>query len=399
MYMDEHRVTPLLPDKTVDSAWWRQKKVWVSAAMLAALVVAVVSWWLLKSPPPGPSSQEIPSGQQAKASLYKGSYVGDLTSETTLENIAISSLGAQGIDIDPKTGQVYIGAFAGLSNKCLNQPGLSGGTLSVVDPAQKKEIASVTTDGAPIWPAVGASRNKVYVAASTGSVAVHELGTGKKLSSINLGGLPHMPAILGNIMVVSNTYNQSQTYYSAINLDTEKELGHYTGPKLPHPIVIDEKLKRAYMMGVEDAGIVAIDMTTGQPIETFKLEGGRGQLALWEEQNLAVTDASSGGASLSLFDWNARRLSQSIGFEGANSPGTVLAIDQTSGLLFVIVSDNNAVGVVSLKDRKPIGYFKVGACPYAVRLDETRGKGYVTNTGDKTITMFDLAALRAKLGN
>lgn len=396
--MEEPKTILSPSDKTVDTVWWRQKKVLVGAVLLATfLTVGVISWWLMRPSSPGPTSQNVPSDQKTEASLYKGSYLGDLTSETVVENIAISSLGAQGIDIDPETGQVYIGAFAGLTNKCLNQPGLSGGTLSVVDPAQKKEIAAVTTDGAPIWPAVDASRNKVYIAASSGSIAVHELGTGKKLGSINLGGLPHMPAIVGNIMVVSNTYNQSQTYYSAINLDTEKEIGHYTSPKLPHPIVVDEQLKRAYMMGVEDASIVAIDMTTGQPIETFQLPGGRGQLALWEEQNIAVTDASSGGASLSLFDWRTRQLTQSLGFEGANSPGTVLAIDQTSGLLFVIISDQNAVGVVSLEDRKPVGYFKVGACPYAVRLDETRGKGYITNTGDKTLTVFDLASLRQKL--
>lgn len=328
-----------------------------------------------------------------------GNYQGDITSKLQLKQVALTGKGNQGIAVDKETGLVYIGTFGGLNNKCLVSNGTapSESYLNVVDPKQAKEVAGVVTDPSPIWPAVDYERGLVYVAASSGSVAIHKRGSGEKVSSIKLNGLPHLPAILGKIMVVSNTYDQSQTYFSAIDLDTQKVIGNHKGPRLPHPIIIDEEAKLAYMMGVESAEVGVINMTDGTLKETFTLQGGAGQLEVSKKFKKFITDSNQGGSSVAVFDMDTKKLLARIGFEGATTPGTGLAIDEESGLLFVVIADQNAVAVATLEDHKPLGFFKTGACPYAVKVDTKLRKGYVTNTGNGTLTIFDLKELKDTL--
>jgi DNA-binding beta-propeller fold protein YncE len=374
----------------------------VLGILLIVIVFGAISFvgyrvWKTKQEKPVQSNAQTDDKTTKKPS---GNYEGDLTSKIKLEQIKLTGKGNQGIAVDKDTGLVYIGTFGGLNNKCLvgnaNAPERS--YLNIVDPKQAKEVAGVLTDPSPIWPAVDKQRDVVYVAASSGSVAIHKRGTGEKVGSIKLGGLPHLPALLGNIMVVSNTYDQSQTYFSAVNLDTRKVVGNHKGPRLPHPIVVDEKAKLAYMMGVESAEVGVIDMNTGGLKETFKFDGGAGQLEISTKYKKAITDSNQGGSSVAVFDLDSKKLLDRISFEGANTPGTGLAIDEEAGLIFVVVSDQGAIGVATLDTHKPLGFFKVGACPYAVKLDTQRGKGYVTNTGDGTLSVFDLNKLKETLG-
>lgn len=356
-------------------------------------IVGLVGWRVMNSKDT-PQPTTVQPNQEQPQSKLSGNYLGDITSKLELEQVKLTEKGQQGIAIDDQTGLVYVGTYSGINNKCL--PGnLTGGKsyLSVIDPATAKETAAVVTDGAPIWPSVDSDRGEVYVAASSGTVAIHKTGSGEKLGSIAVGGLPHMPAHLDNILVVSNTNDQSQTYYSAVNLDTKKIIGDYASPKFPHPIAIDTEAKLAYMMGVEAAEVVVIDMSTGKPGETFKLEGGGGQMTLSKKLGKFITSSSKPGTSMAVFDFDSKKSVGTIGFEGVNAPGSGVAIDEQNGLAFVVISDQNAVGVASLETLKPLGFIKTGGCPYAVKIDANRGKGYVTNSGDGTLTIFDIKNL------
>lgn len=381
-----------------------QKGFHVLPLLLAIVVVSVIVFVGLRVLSKQNKTTEQNTATQADNNGEKlsfGEYSGDITSKLNLKQVALTGKGNQGIAVDKETGLVYIGTFGGLNNKCLvgnpNAPEKS--YLNIVDPKQAKEIAGVLTDAAPIWPAIDAKRDVVYLAASTGSVAVHKRGSGEKIDSIKLNGLPHLPAVLDSIMVVSNTYDQSQTYFSAVNLDSRKVISNTKGPKLPHPIIVDEEAKLAYMMGVESAEVGVIDMTNGSLKETFKLDGGAGQMEYSKKFKRFITDSNQGGSSIAVFDSETKKLVGKIGFEGANTPGTGLAVDEEAGLIFVVIADQGAVGVASLETLKPLGFFKTGACPYAVKLDAKQGKGYVTNTGDGTLTIFDLEALKTTLSS
>ena len=321
----------------------------------------------------------------------------DFTDKLNLKTIQLTGKGTQGLDIDSQTGNIYVGSYAGISNRCMQGNNQGSSYLNVVDPGQGKEVAATPADPSPIWPMVDNGRGLVYLASSSGTIGVFKVDTGERVSQISVGGLPHQPAILGNIMVVSNTFDTSETYYSAIDLDTQKVIDHFPAPHLPHPVIVDSNQKIAYMMGVEKGEVVVIDMTTGQPKDHFTLEGGGGQMEISPKFNLAITDSSDPGSSIKIFDLGSKKLLDTVSFPGINTPGGGLAIDEDDGLLFVTILDANSVGVASLQTHKPLGLFKVGNCPYAVRVDSQRDRGFVTNTADATLTQFDLGALKAAL--
>ncbi|HEV2412242.1 MAG TPA: hypothetical protein VGS28_00350 [Candidatus Saccharimonadales bacterium] len=371
----------------------------VLAILLVAFLVAVVGYIAYRKYHHINSviSRNTSTNTEAQ-SFNQNSYQGDITQKLHLQTIKLSGTGQQGIAVDPNTGYVYVGAYSGINNRCMaGNPNQGQSLLNIVDPTQAKQVAAVQTDEAPIWPAVDDQKGVVYLATSSGSVAIHKLGTGEKLGSIHVGGLPHMPALLGNLMVVSNTYDQSETYYSVVDLNTNQVVGNYKAPALPHPIAIDEQDKLAYMMGVQSGGVETINMDTGQPVSNFTLQGGVGQMTLSTKLGKIVTSANAPGSSMTVFDLATKKNLGTIGFNGANTPGTSVAIDDATGLAFVVISDQDAIGVASLNTLKPLGYFKTGGCPYAVRLDSQRGKGYVTNSGDGTLTVFDLKDLESAL--
>lgn len=203
-----------------------------------------------------------------------------------------------------------------------------------------------------------------------------------------------MAGMYGNLMVVSNTYNQSQSYYSVIDLETRTVTASYSSPHLPHPIVVDSDKKIAYMMGVDDASVVVIDMTTGQPQETFALTGGGGQLAVSKKFNKFYTSSSAPGTATASFDLTTRQSLGTIGFSGLTAPGSSIAIDETGQLMFVVLGDDNAIGIADAKTLKPLGYIQVGRCPYGVRVDAPRNRAFVTNSGSHSLTMIDLEKVR-----
>jgi len=367
-------------------------------------LIGGVGWFVLQRQKTDKSSSTTSNTSGSTEKTTKSTnYQADITSKLKLQSIQLTGAGTQGLDVDLETGLVYAGNTGNTISKCdpgnvQQKPGRN--TISVIDPSKGTELAREATDNGPIWPIVDPKRNVVYMAnsGSPGTISLHEKGTGKKLESITVGGMPHAFGILDNILVVSNTHDSTQTYYSAVNLDTRKVIGNHKSPALPHPVVVDPEAKLAYMMGVQNAEVVVINMTTGQPKENFKLEGGNGQLAISKKLGKMVTDASKPGSGVVIYDSNTKKPLTDFGFQGLNAPGTGIAIDEESGVFYVVIADQNGIGVGSLESMKPLGFFKVGECPYAVRLDAKRGKGYVTNSRDNTLSVFDLKEVRAVTG-
>jgi hypothetical protein len=75
-----------------------------------------------------------------------------------------------------------------------------------------------------------------------------------------------------------------------------------------------------------------------------------------------------------------------------------MAVDDKHGLVFVVIGGTRYVGVADLRTLKPLAVFAGAACPFAVGLDVTRGRGYVTGTVDAALTVFDLNRVLTALG-
>ena len=276
--------------------------------------------------------------------------------------------------------------------------GSRSNTLSVVDPVGGREIAAVKTEPGPVWPLVDAARGVVYVAASTeGRVAVHRVRTGAKLETIQVGGLPHDLGLFGDVLIVSNTNDGSQRYMSVVDVATGKVRATHEVAWFPHRIAIDEASKRAYMMSVESGTITVVDMRSGKVIADFDSGGGGTMTFSTATRRLFVPGRDAGRPNtIRVIDADSRELLGEIGpFTGPGHQAFGLTVDEQRGLLYATVGDSNLVGVADIDTLEPLGVFEVDTCPWGVRLDPERGRGYVTSPARGTLGIFDLIVVAA----
>lgn len=320
--------------------------------------------------------------------------------DVAVRSIALTGGGTNGLDIDPSTGLVYAVNNASTSDWCGVPVGARSNTLSIVDADAGREIASVPTDPGPVWPLVDSTRDVVYVAASTeGRVAVHRLGSGQKVKSISVGGLPHDLGLepRAGLLIVSNTNDGSQRYMSVVDPASGTVRAHHRVARFPHRIAFDAAEARAYMMSVESGTITVVDMRTGEVIDSFD-SGGGGTMAFSSRARRLFVPGRNAGApnTIRALDADTHAFIGEIGaFAGAGHQAFGLTVDERRGLLYATVGDSNLVGVADIQTLQPLGVFEVDTCPWGVRLDPARGRGYVTSPARGTVGVFDLEAVAA----
>lgn len=336
-------------------------------------------------------------------------------SDVGLKNISLTGRYPEGIDVDAKTGYVYIGNNSTVISGCKGDtsgphgtgPSTSGAqekgsnSLSIVDPASGKELANVASEGGAIWTLVDNSRNVVYLAGSgSGKIAVHELGTGVKKSTVTVGGKPHAFGLdtSTGVMIVSNTNDSTQTYMSALTSSTMKLLSHHKAPEFPHGISVDQDKDIAYMVGVKTGQIAVVDMKTGAVTSTFETSANNSNMMAYSPklERIFISDTQT-GSSITAIDAKTQKVLGKIAFSQKNLPAWGMQVDDTNGLLYAALPNGNAVGVADISSLKPLGLITVDECPYAVKLDLERGMGYTTNQVPHTMSMFDLKKVLAQI--
>ncbi len=351
------------------------------------------------------------------------------TKKLPIETTSIKLSGAypEGLDIDPKTGYVYIGNNSTVIAGCagdVSQPGKDyrqetretaqnerpgANTLSIVDPASGKEIANNPTETGAIWTQVDRARNVVYVAGSgSGKIAIHNLGSGKKVDTITVGGKPHAFGLnqADGILITSNTKDATQTYLSSIDVKTNKVLEAQKAPELPHGIALDPEKGVAYLVGVKDGTIAVIDMKTGKIMETFSPikkktdspANASNMIAFSSKtRQIFISDAQP-TSSITVINVDSRKVVGHIGFSQKSSPAWGMQVDDENGLLYAALPNANAVGIADIKTLKPLGLITVDDCPYAVRLDIVRNMAYATSQTKDVLSVIDLNKVKAALG-
>jgi DNA-binding beta-propeller fold protein YncE len=334
----------------------------------------------------------------------------------TSTTIKLTGVAPQGLDIDPDTGYVYVGNNGTIISGCDGDSSRSGEnnappatqkpgahTLSIVDPAQGKELTRVDTESAVIWPLVDTKRNVVYTAGSgNGRVGVHQRSSGVKVTSINVGGKPHAFGLSPNgTLIVSNTYDTSQTYMTAINADSRKVTANHKGPEFPHGVAYDQSRNVFYMVGVKTGDVAVVDGSTGVIKETLKaLEGrfGNSNMLAWSEnkRRLFIADTQN-TSSVTAYDVDSKKILGSIRFTETSAPAWGMQVDDSSGLLYAALPNADAVGIADTESLKPLGLIKVDTCPYGVRLDTKRGLAVTANQVNATVSTFKLDAVTKAL--
>lgn len=330
-----------------------------------------------------------------------------------IRHIALSRAGANGLALDAASGRVYV-VINGATSPWCGDVGQFQSGLSIVDPAANQELAIVATGVAPVWPLVDAQRGKVYVAGSgaSGTVAVHHPVTGTLERSFVLGGRPHDLGLdpAGNLMLVSNTFDLSQTWISLVNVVSGAIAATIQVPSLPHKVVVDATARRAYAVSLGAGQITEVDLATGAKLREFTsgpipqtsaMSYSPSTKRLYVGKTAGSTP--SGGHTVVAVDVASGAVVGSVGtFTPASPVGRRawggFGLDDANGLLYAAVANSNMVAVVDMVAMKPVAVFDVDACPWAVTLDVARGFGYVSSNQSAALTVFDLKKVMQAIG-
>jgi DNA-binding beta-propeller fold protein YncE len=361
-----------------------------------------------------PSGKPLTGGTQSQQQNSQSN--GESTINTKiLEDVGLKVIttkgsGSEGLDIDPKTGLVYVAHNGNIISNCkgdtsgnMNSPARSGGsTMSIIDPVAAKEILNVATESSPIWPLIDNVRNVVYVSGSgSGKIALHALGSGVKTSTIEVKGKPHALGLDPNtgLMIVSNTYDMTQTYMSVVDVDTKKVIANHKVSDLPHGVAMDYVTHVAYMVSVKDGGVSKIDLKTGNILETFDGADGSGSnlIALSTKTKKLFVVETQPTSVINVINTDTKQSIGKIRFADQGSPVWGMDIDEENGLLYAAIPNANAIGILDINTLKPLGLIKVDECPFAIKLDLTRGFGYSTGQVNGTLSMFDLRKVMERI--
>ena len=353
-------------------------------------------------PVPGPSPNPIPAPETALT-------VTAVTATVTL-GAGRTVVGAQGIAVDPTTGLVYIGLNGTIVSGCAGDGSMSGGSpalpgagahrMSIVDPAQGRELAAVTTGSAPIWPTIHPTRRLVYMMGSgDGTVTVHNAGDGSVVGTIPVGGRPHMGGLdyTTGLMVVGNTVRSSnviteQNHASIVNTATNTIARAFETSPAPHGVVVDQERHLAYFSAVGDGAIVAVNAESGQtlfsgiPKSAYGADfGGNNMLARQAAtRRLFQVNTQRSATGIIVVDEVTLAAEKVIALGGTNPIPWGLAVDEPNRLLFAALPSSNAVAVVDLDTLTHAANIPVGTCPYAVAVDPQRRIAVTSNQGSPT---------------
>ena len=321
-----------------------------------------------------------------------------------------SVVGAEGVALDPATGLVYIGLNGTIISGCEGDGSTSGGRptqqgpganqMSIVNPAQAREVAAVRTGLAPIWPTVDSARGRVYMMGSgNGSVTIHNAADGSTVGTISVGGRPHMGGLdhSTGMMVIGNTVRSSdviaeQNFASVVNTATGAVVRTFETSPAPHGVVVDQDRDTIYFSAVGDGAIVAVSAVTGQvlmsgvPKDAYGSSfGGNNMLARQAAtRRLFQVNTQEGATGIIVVDEVTLNAEKVVTLGRGNAIPWGMSVDEPNRLLFAALPNSNAVAVVDLDTLTHVANIPAGRCPYAVAVDAERRVGVVSNQGSPT---------------
>ena len=166
----------------------------------------------------------------------------------------------------------------------------------------------------------------------------------------------------------------------------------------PEHIAVDSRNAHVYVSNVSSGTLSVLDAgNNGQLLSTIALGSNPSFVALDTSSNLAYVAAmcgdppgcTIGGPFLLKIDGGARTIIQQDTVRLPAS-GTGVAFDEINRLMYVATA-NNTVAIVDPVGNKVINEIAVGVTPEGMAINPLTRKLYVSNMGDRTVSVIDLS--------
>lgn len=293
----------------------------------------------------------------------------------------------KGVAVNPQTNTLYVASK-------------TTGRLYKVNGATNTVIASYPSGSDPFGVAVNSMTNKVYVANyASNTLTIFNGATGGLLATINFAplgyGQPSFVAVdeaLNRAYVTLHSGGRVAVIDGASNgLITTMEAQSGAFGVAVHP-----GLQRAYVSNRDTNTVNVFDTNTNTRLwpQTFTPVGTPYALAVDAVRSrLYVLYALAGGAPdrvavYSLAPSGASRIGTVLVQDGGVQGGTGIAVNPTTGRVFVANSARNNVTVIDGPGMSVLATVPVGADPGMIGVNPATNQVYVANRGDNTVQMI-----------
>jgi YVTN family beta-propeller protein len=293
-----------------------------------------------------------------------------------------------GLDVDPRTGQVFVASR-------------DNGRLFVLDGSTLGELANVAVGSLPVDVAVNPTKNKAYVTKwSSQDVTVLDATTRAILDTIPVGPYPtfvRINPVTHKVFVAKYGSNG----LVVINGDTNAiETSVGSGGVGTWGLAVNPNLNRVYLSNRDSGTVTTLDGNNNYQVissQTIKPCGGTGSAPYAMDFNpdnnklyiacspfhnvnsAAIYAASAGGlTSLAFF---------SIG-NGGDSGGGGVVVDTATGNAFFTNSVADTVSVVGSTVDRVIATVSAGSNPYGAAADPGRKLIYIGNRDSHSVTVL-----------
>lgn len=294
----------------------------------------------------------------------------------------------KGIAANPQTNTLFIASK-------------STGRLYKVNGATNTVLASYASGSEPFGVAVNRLTNKVYVANyASNTVTIFDGASGGLLATINFAPLGYgQPSFVAVDEVLNRAYVtlHSGGRVAVIDGASNTLLTTLEAESGAFGVAVHPGLQRAYVSNRDTDRVAIFDTSTNTRLwpQTFTPVGTPYALAVDATRSrLYVLYALAGGtpdrvAVYSLATSGASRIGTVVVEDGGIAGGTGIAVNPTTGHVFVANSARNTVTVLDGPSMSVLATAPVGLDPGMIGVNPATNKVYVANRGDNTVQMID----------
>jgi len=274
-----------------------------------------------------------------------------------------------------------------------------GGTLTVIDTASNKVLASIdvgtrprgivaSPDGKRLYIALSHFRDKPRPRAADGVVAV-DTSTLKIVQRYSAGTDPEGIALTadGSRFIVSN---EDAGTASIVDTKSGKTIATLVVGTEPEGAAVSRDGRWAYITAETSNTISVIDLRLSKVVANIMVDA-RPRAAIFARDGLRAYATAEVAGSVSAIDPRTNRVLQRIRLGGAHHPvGLVLSPDEKR--IYVATGRGNSVAVIDTAAFRLLGAIPVGQRPWGIAVSRDGSRLFTANGLSNDVSVIDTAS-------